>query len=116
MGVTGRRARRGGRASGDDMPHEVLVEIERLVIDGIDALDRDVLGRAVEAELAGRLALMERAAWGGGVAVDRLGASADLGMVAPGRSWTIGSGIAASVHGAVAGALPSGASRQGSDG
>ena len=75
------------------------------MIDGIDVLEPDVLGRAVEAELAGRLASMERPAWGAGVAVDRLRAAADIGMVGPGRSSAIGSRIAASVHGAVVSAL-----------
>jgi hypothetical protein len=115
VGVTGRRARRGGRAPGDGRLREIVVEVDRLVIEGIDPIDRDVLGRAVEAELAGRLASMEGAAWGAGVAVDRLGAAADIGAVAPGRSWAIGSRIAASVHGAVADALPSGSSRPAPD-
>jgi len=110
MGVTG-RSRHGGRATGDDAPPEVVVEVDRLIIVGIDSLDQDALSRAVEAELAGRLATLAHDAWGSGLAVDRLSASADLGTPTVRRSWSIGSQIGGSVHDAIASALPDGSTR-----
>lgn len=72
MGVTSRRAR---RARGPDVgpPAEVIVEVDRLVFDGLGPLDRDGVGRAVEAELAARLASITASDWGTGASVDRVG-------------------------------------------
>ena len=94
--MTGRRARRAGRAPGDGRLHEIVVEIDRLVIEGIDPIDRDVLGRAVEAELGGRLADTVSADWAA-VAVDGLSTTSNLRLVSGERSWSVGGQIARSV-------------------
>ena len=102
MDVNGRRARR--MRSGADGPNEVVVEIERLVLDGFASLDRAAVGRAVEFALASHVATTEHV-WTPGVDVDRLSASMQLGSIAPGHATTVGNQIAGVVNEAVVGAV-----------
>ena len=59
-------------------------------------LDREAVGRAVEAELGGRLADTVSADWAA-VAVDGLSTTSNLRLVSGERSWSVGGQIARSV-------------------
>jgi hypothetical protein len=85
-------------------PGEVVVEIDRLTLDGFGSLDREEVGRAVQAALASQIATLPEHEWGSGLAVDRLAGTMRLGSVGRERSRTVGSEIAGAVYGAVTGA------------
>ena len=95
MGLTGRRRRRQGRQV-RNVPAAIVVEVERLVIDGLESIDHDVVVRAVEAELGGRLADTVSADWAA-VAVDGLSTTSNLRLVSGERSSSVGGQIARSV-------------------
>ena len=95
MGLTGQQRRRQGRQV-RNVPAAIVVEVERLVIDGLESIDHDVVVRAVEAELGGRLADTVSADWAA-VAVDGLSTTSNLRLVSGERSWSVGGQIARSV-------------------
>jgi hypothetical protein len=105
MGLSGwRRPMRAESAA----PHEIVVEIDRLVLDRFASIDHATIRQAIETELADRLATLTGAEWGRGFDVDRLDAATSLELRVRGQPWTVGSGIAGVVHGAITSALDGG--------